>query len=473
MPKINFDEDSLVYIATYFNKKMVSVAPLRNRQDSKFLKKIRKKAIEKLGGPLKICNDKLFYFGCVDFMVTEENGNRKFVILETNGGSSRGILSLAPGDIESIFTAYKNAIDKSAKDEERKVVIIGTVPNDYLFQEKIMLAEFLKERYEIEGYSVGIYNSFNFETKNIPRHDIIFIIANYNNLLDFLSYKNDHITFKGQQVDVVIGDGIARRFQIISAYIKHDWTRVKTLVVNPIYHITDDKGNTYLAINEGYERLKPYKIQKLKFAKAFDPFHLEHIIEELIKNSEKNYILKPFGGSGGVGIQPISPKFSEERGLEIMERSISEFYQKFDARRSPFPYTIQEMADFALTDFNNSRRTFDIRIYVVQKDGCFYPLGGEGRVARLPYSGTLKKEEFVVNLSGFDGIDIDRAIAFNEEGLNTLGINEEDLSDMFCAACILFDIITENHNNLVKFSDWDSFLSDIITILHNEDQEKQ
>lgn len=455
-----FDEDSLAYIATYFNKKMVSLVPLSRKQDAKFIKRIRKQALDRIGQKRIRGDRKLFYVGCVDFMVTESNGLREFAILEANGGSSRGLLSLAPGQTEMVFNAYKEAVDKSKEDDDqRQVILIGTVPNDMLFQEKIMLIEFMKERYEIEGYKVGVYNSFNFEKDDSKEDDYVFIVTNYSNLLDHLTYKNDHVIFKGEEVDVLIGDGVARRFPIISAYAKHDWTRIKTTIINPIYQITDDKGNTYHAVEECYDTLKKYRVKKLQYGKADDPFNLEQILERIVQNADKNYIMKPFGGSGGVGIQPISPAFSNDSITEIMEKSVSEFYQKFDAYRNPYPYTVQEMADFALIDWENSKRTFDLRIYVVQRDGVLYPVGGEGRVAKLPYTGTLRKEEFVVNISGFGGIDIERVIPFSKEGLQLLNISEDDLSDMFCAACELFYSIIDKYDELVVFNDWNQFLN--------------
>ncbi len=454
------DENSLFYLSRYFNKNFCSLEPIRNRQDGKLINRIRRKALNKLDGGLRINDPRLFYVGCVDFMVThsKDDDEKKFVLLETNGGSSRGLLSLSEGQIEIVFQAYKDAIDQSSDWETQKIILIGTIPQDVLFQEKILLIEFLKERYEMDGYSVEVYNSMNFDPNKSKNIDIIFIIANYPNILDQISYRNHYVIFKEVEVDVLIGDGIARRFPILSAYIKNNWDSVKTIIVNPIYQISDDKANTYLAIQQNIDFLKENRIKQLEFGKFFDPYNLEIIIEDLIKNSDKNYILKPFGGSGGVGIQPISSKFSKERAEDIMERSISEFYQKFDSRRTPFPYTIQEMADFSLIEWNNSKRTFDIRIYVIQKDGLFIPIGGEGRVAKLPYTGTLKKEEFVVNISGFGQIEIERAIPFSDDGLKTLNLSEDDLIDLFCASCKIFKIITENHKKILDYKDWDKNL---------------
>ena len=451
----NFDQDGLVYLSRYFNKNFVSLTPIREKQDGKLVNKLRREALNRLDGGIKLKDQKMFYIGSVDFMVTNINGKKEFVVLETNGGSGRGLLSLTKGQTELCFNAYKHAIDQGETIDEKKVVVIGTVPNDMLFQEKIILVEYLKDRFQADGYTVGVYNSFSFEPDNDDiDEDIIIILSNYNNLLENFSFRNDHVLFKNVEVNVIIGDGVARRFPIIAAHLKYDWERVKTTIVNPIYQVSDDKANTYLAVNWAKEKLDKYRVQQLAFSKSKDPYELELTLEKIIQEGQKNYILKPLGGSGGAGIQPISPSFSVDRAGDIIEKSIFGFYKKFDARRNPFPYTIQEMADFCLIDWNNSKRTFDLRIYLVQKDGIIIPVGGEGRIAKYPYTGTLKKEEFVVNLSGYGGVDINRAAPFSKEGLSTLNLDEADLVDMFCASCEVFNSIITNYKDIMEFSSW-------------------
>ena len=321
-----------------------------------------------MGGAPKLPDPKMFFLGSVDFMVTNYDGERKFVILEANGGSSRGFMSTGSDQIEMMFNAYKTAIDSVSKDDETRI-LIGTLPNDDLFQEKILLTEFLKGRYEVEGDSVQIYNSYNYNPQESNGNDKTIIISNYNNILENLSYKNQHIAFKDKKIDIIIGDGVARRFPLVGAYIKNDWKRVKTLIINPIYPVTDDKANTYLAAYFGQKILNEYRVQPLQFKKVIDPYFLEGSLEDVITENQKNFVIKPFGGSGGVGVQAILTKHSKDDIPQIMGKSISDFYDKFDPRRNPFPYTLQEMAQFELIDFKETKRTYDVRIYVIQQDG--------------------------------------------------------------------------------------------------------
>jgi len=327
-----YDEETIVYLSRFFGKNLTSLAPLRENQDSKFVANIRKKALEKMGDAPKLQDPKLFYVGSVDYMVVKGKDQHEFVILESNGGSSRGLLSLSLDQVKIIYNAYKTAIDQSSEDK-KKFVIIGSLPIDDLFQEKIMLINYLKSRYAREGVKLNFYHSLNYPPFSKNKEDITVIISDYNNLIKNLSFENQYITFKGTKVDVAIGDGIARRFPTLSSYIKRNWKSVKTTIVNTIYHVTDDKFNTYVAISLSQDVLNKYRIHPLRFGKFFKWDQLKTSLENLISSTKRNYIIKPFGGSGGAGIQPILKDTSNEQIPEIIEKSIDEFHQKFGVQR--------------------------------------------------------------------------------------------------------------------------------------------
>ncbi|TFF89549.1 MAG: hypothetical protein EU549_00120 [Promethearchaeota archaeon] len=453
---LRFTEEDIVYISKYFNRELIAEGPIRKKQDNVFVNKIRKKAIDKMNGGPKIKESNLFYIGSADFMVTENNGNREFVILELNGGSSRGYLSLTHAQTKMLFNAYKEAIDNYKSESKTKIVLIATLPNDGLLQEKIMMIEYLRQCFEKDGQKVGIFNTSSFElSDNINIH---IILSDYNLLLKHLTYKNNYIQFKGVNLDIIIGDGVARRFSIIDDDVKSNWKNINTLIINFIYHITDDKSSSYLAMRFGQDILKKYRIKHLQFAKAFNQAQMEEYLTRIITEFKKNYIIKPCGGSGGAGIQPITSKTTINDIQGILNKSKAEFHEKFNKNRICYPYTIQEMADFSLIDYKNSKRTFDIRIYVVQKKGRIVPVGGVARIARLPYHGDLKKEEFVVNITGYKGPEVERGLGFSKKSLKKLNMTEKDLIDIFCASCEIFNICAANFMKIISFNEWDKLL---------------
>jgi len=127
--------------------------------------------------------------------------------------------------------------------------------------------------------------------------------------------------------------------------------------------------------------------------------------------------------------------------------------------RNPYPYTIQEKANFSLIDWSGGKHTFDLRFYLAQSKGMVIPIGGLGRIARGEFTVGSNKEEFVVNLSGYDGqIEVERGIGFSKKASKLLNLTEEDFVNMFCIGCVIFANIVKYYKKIVNFSKWDEVI---------------
>ena len=105
---------------------------------------------------------------------------------------------------------------------------------------------------------------------------IVFIISDYKQLSQILYFSNGWIWYQGERVHVLIGDGIARRLndKKFNDLISKDFRRINTLIVNPIFKITDDKSLTYVASYLNKNVLKKYNLKYLIFNKAHDEQNL-------------------------------------------------------------------------------------------------------------------------------------------------------------------------------------------------------
>ncbi|MCK4282057.1 MAG: hypothetical protein KAX10_08075, partial [Candidatus Lokiarchaeota archaeon] len=90
---MNLDDSDLIELGKYFGVNLISFKSLRESQDDKYADKIRERALKKLEKSKEnyLIEKEMFYAGAIDFMVEENNGRKRFFILETNGGSSRGL----------------------------------------------------------------------------------------------------------------------------------------------------------------------------------------------------------------------------------------------------------------------------------------------------------------------------------------------------------------------------------------------
>ncbi len=458
----NYDQDQLVNLGKPFGLDLVSTAEIEASQDDDFADKIRQKSLEIMERYKDhyLINNDLFYAGSIDFMICEELGGKKFFLLETNGGSNRGLSSISEKQQVIIHNGYFEAIDQAIKSNKRRdnkvLILVGIPMKDGLIHEKVVMIDYFRKKLKKRHLTVEIFNIKNFNPAF--KRDVAFLIADYKQLSTTLSFSDNWVKFRGKnKISVLIGDGISRRLynDEFAKLIKEDFRKIHTIIINPIYLVTDDKSLTYLASYFAKDLLEKYNLKYLLFTKAYDEKELVEKIKIVITKYKKPFIIKPNGGSGGAGVIPISPEDDPSNIKNLVKESKKEFFAKFMKNRDPFPYTLQEMADFSLIDWRGGEHTFDLRIYMAQKENKIIPIGGLARIARGNYSGSLNKQEFVVNLSGYDGvIEVDRGRGISEENAKLLNLSCDDFVNIFCIGCVMFASIAKNYQKIINFSDW-------------------
>ena len=93
--RITASDLELIKLGNSLGLDLVSFEQLRKSQQDSFVDTIREKALKKMEKNKDnfLVNNNLFYSGSIDFMVSDEGKEKKFFLLETNGGSHRGISS--------------------------------------------------------------------------------------------------------------------------------------------------------------------------------------------------------------------------------------------------------------------------------------------------------------------------------------------------------------------------------------------
>ena len=216
MSKNVTDSDlELVNLGQSLGLDLVLFNDLRASQEENFADKVRNASLEKM----EACNDNrlndndLFYAGSIDFMVSDEAEGKKFFLLETNGGSNRGLSILTLKQQAIMYDGYYRAIEQAIKANKRgdnKVLILIGVPiEDGLIHEKVIMLEYLRKKLKKSDLTVEIYNINNFSSEFDT--DVAFLIADYKELSIHLSFSDKWVKIrKDAKVSVLIGDGIAR-----------------------------------------------------------------------------------------------------------------------------------------------------------------------------------------------------------------------------------------------------------------------
>lgn len=436
------DLERLISYSPLIGEKLITVAPIRARQDARLTARIRRKALALIGDEAQITlEEPSFFVGSVDFMVRldEETGRLSYVVLETNGGSSRGTSSLAPREFEQACGAYQEMLNFI--DGKSPLIVIGGPTGDKLLAEKIYIAQRLKEdllkRGLCEKARVLPLESFR---GRLEKGEGVVVIGPYDRLVPSLHCLDDQIFLMGHRVNAIIGDGVARRH-----YLMCTGQEMDVIMANWTFPITDDKYMTYRATQAAMDKLRTFDVYPMRFWRAKTIDELESTCQEK-RQEVGDLIIKPFQGSGGAGVLPVLP---DSHIPTVIEESLGEFREKFSGWQRPFPYTICEKITPRYAIWRDSLRNYDIRIYVARQNNRLIPLGSLFRVALHPFTGQFTKKALVVNLSGYGGIDVERGLGLSKKFLDTVRLTEEDMVKMFAASAVLLTFIGRHYKEIV------------------------
>lgn len=423
---------------------LISLAPIRNRQDGRMTERICRRALRLIPDEeLITLHDGQFFVGSVDFMIQRTaNGGHNYVVLETNGGSNRGFTSISAHGMDEVCNGYLEML--RFIDDPSPMIVMGHIKRDPLIVEKLYLAQRLQHSLVAEGLcdTARTTRLEGFRGMLNPGEGVI-ILDEYETLLPALVGADGKASFpavilNGHPVNAIIGDGVARRH-----YQMGHGQRFDVVLANWSFPITDDKYLTYCAVDLAMDRLTPFNVHRLKYWQAQTVDELAEICAG--QRAKGDLIIKPFRGSGGAGVHPIDQRSPIP---VIIEESMGEFRQKFGAWRSPFPYTVCEKIEPHRAWWRDSERNYDVRVYVARDGDQVLPTGALFRIALEPHTGENRKRALVVNLSGYGGVDIDRGLGLSEEELETVRLEEEDMANMFAASAVLMTYIATNNDEI-------------------------
>jgi len=441
-PKTALEQlEQLIEFSPFGGYSLVSLAPIRDRQDGRLTERLCRQALRLIpDDQLITVKDADFFVGSVDFMVRQAtDGERSYVVLETNGGSNRGYSTLTMHEMDQVCDGYLEML--RFINDPSPLIVMGHPKSDAVLIEKLYLAQRLRAEMVNRGLCerVQVSRLENYRGILEPGEGVI-IMDNYDAILPALVGADNRIILNGHPVDAIIGDGVARRHYQMGRGEKFD-----LILANWCFPVTDDKYLTYRAVEEAADILAPYSVYPFQFWRADTSDELIEICSQ--KREEMDLIIKPYQGSGGAGVHAIDKASPIP---VVLEESMGEFRQKFGAWRSPFPYTVSEKIDPHRAIWRDTERNFDIRIYVARDGDQVLPVGMLFRIALEPHTGINRKRALVVNLSGYGGVDTERGLGLSTNSLEVVRLEEEDLARMFAAASVLMSYIAANVEGIVK-----------------------
>ena len=131
---------------------------IRARQDAALTERLRQQALDRIRDPrLLQLTDDSFFLGSVDYMVRDGlDGQVSYTVLETNGGSSRGLTLLSAPDVERLMAGFVEML-RFVDPDEAPLIVIGHPNGDTLITEKFLTIYRLKEALERERPGLKVH----------------------------------------------------------------------------------------------------------------------------------------------------------------------------------------------------------------------------------------------------------------------------------------------------------------------------
>jgi hypothetical protein len=427
------DLECFIELGGLVGYKQFGFSEIRARQDAELTERLRQRALARIGDRKQVeVTDDSFFLGSVDYMVRETpDGQLGYTVLETNGGSSRGLTLLSPPDVERLMDAFVEML--RFMDDEPPLIIVGHLDNDVLITEKFLTAYRLKEALEKErpGLRVPILSIDSF-SKQRRSDEAVIVLSPHSQSARGLHLRDGKVYLLGRRVHLIIGDGVVARHHQLG----HQ--RADVVLANWIFPFTGDKFSTYEAIERARDILVPHGVYPLRFWRAWGRNELAEKCEAGLDEVE-GLVIKPFQGSGGAGVLPL---LQDSSVSEVVENSLGEFHAKYGHRNTPFPYTVCEKINPHKAVWRGNRHNYDIRIYVARQGDMLIPVGCLFRLAPQPDKGTYSKGSLIVNLSAYGGIAVERGLGLIQESLDIVRLEEEDVVKIFAASTLLMAAIT-------------------------------
>lgn len=407
---------------------------IRDRQDAVLTERIRQQALARIGNPELIqVTDDSFFVGTVDYVVHDTPRGIAYTVVETNGGSCRGLTLISPPDVEHLMAAFVEML-RFVDAGEPPLILIGHLDNDSLITERFLVACRLKQALEHThpGLKARVLSWSQFHTLyQVGKEEAAIILSPYGQTATSLHVHDNQVYLLDRRVHAIIGDGVVRRHHQLAH------RRADAVLANWIYPITDDKAATYEAVDQALDLLAPHGVSSLRFWRAWSREELEHLCEE--KRSEVDGLLiKPFQGSGGVGVLPI---LSDSTVPEVVRDSLNEFHARYGRGFSPFPYTICEKIDSRKATWRGNHHNYDVSIYVARQGDMLIPAGCLIRLAPKPDRGVHSKETLIASLTGYGSVAAERGLGLCEECLQIVHLGEENMVEIFAASTLLMAAI--------------------------------
>lgn len=432
---------------------LIEFKNIRDAQDQNMLEEIIEETTIMIENSSKLDD---YYFGCLDYLVYEENNKKYYSFLEFNGTTSVLFSTIPLKTLDKMLMGLSECV-QNIKDSVPVVMIpISTVPNKHgfiiskFYHERMLIAEYLKrglQKYFGRGKIVNLkdllrQNSFN------PSEPTI-VMGHINEFSQIFKCIDERLCIFEQPISLSIQDRTCHKiFTEYQGKIKED----AFIVVNGIYSFGGNKAQAYYMHNSFIEN---------NYFKGFDKpicFEIANTKEELITKviqkvrDGKQIVIKPCALGSGKGLCFFLNNESTDEIVEKIESSIKSS-EGIQSNNWIYPYTICDFVDAAVIDNHEHPRKghkFELRIFVYRENNKLKAVPSLVKIApRIYNQAELDSLMLLNNVSVSSAQNLGTVDDFtmplnNNETLKTIKLTVDDLKDISAFSVNLIKYVIDN-----------------------------
>lgn len=399
--ELDISLSTFIQVSTMFGQHMEDFSPIRVRQDQSFVRELQEATTVSVVEPHQ---KKHFYVTAIDFLVTEENGQKKFKFTEINGSGFTGISNIS---IEAIQTVLKqlNQVPQFVNDEVPVIIIpcsgtkeIVTSGRPTMMYEKILFAQAVKEGFEKLRGDAELVTLYDIVQRGNYKPVKPTVIIGY--LIDFMKY----LSCKDGKIylfDFPISGATHDRFcdNVINAY-RYDIDLSKFYSINNLFYVTSDKGNAYRFFCD-FNKENDFKY----FDKDIDytrVFNRDELIAKVIERNRagKKTVIKPHGAALGRGIEFFVLPEDDEQIINKIDCSLEAVNRFCGVEGWAFPYTVVNFVDCATIkkpDYPLFGHKYEIRVIVYRDDEQLKAFPSIVKISSKYYDPTVSDRLMLLN----------------------------------------------------------------------------
>lgn len=458
---LNISFSTLIEVSPALGLNFDNRSRIRIAQDDSLLATIQDKTTTKL----KNSNQKKdYYVGCLDFLVYELNGQKKFSFLEFNGTSTGGLSSLPLDKLEIILKELSD-VSKYTNDPVPVIMVpYFTTRTEYgaptskIFHERVLISEYLKQGLQRNygaGKIVALPDLLKIKSFNPTCPTIV--LGHIKDFMTIFKCIDGRLCIFDQPISISIQDNVCSK---LFRHFKDSISLDSFIGVNPIYVFAANKGKAYSMFNDFIkEHQYPNIDTPISFTNAYNRDELVSVVLEKLKNGQK-VVIKPHASGVGKGVDFFVNQESEADIIRKIDNSvkISEIYQ--GEQSWVFPYVVCDFVDACLInkkDHPMYKHKFEVRIVVYRENDQLKAFPSIAKVSSKPYDETINDRMMLLNnVSVSTSMNIGLVDMFvlpltNMETLNTLDLTPDYLEELSSFSINFIQNVIDNIENLREF----------------------